>query len=52
VEYLFLTFIAIAFLDHWISKFSKRCSWAETRRNAVPALFPRRSSFSSNYDGI
>jgi len=31
---------------------SKWCSWAETWRNAVPALFPRRSSFSSNYDGI
>ena len=24
------------------SKFSKWCSWAGTRRNAVPALFPRR----------
>jgi len=25
---------------------------AGTRNNAVPALFPQRSSFISNYDGI
>jgi len=43
---------SVAFLDHWTSKFSKLCSWERRQRNAVPALFPRNSSFSSNYDGI
>jgi len=44
-EYLFLTCIAVAFLDQWTSKFSKwctrTCSWAGTRRNALPELCPR-----------
>ena len=42
-EYLFLTFIAVPLFDHWTStcKFSKWCSWAGTRKKAVPAPFFR-----------
>src|SRR6218665_3427316 len=40
------------FCGHPLWTTPKWYSWAGTHRNAVPALFPRRSSFCSNYDGI
>ena len=50
---LFLTCIAVAFLDHCHGhNYLSLVSGVVGRELVVPALFQRRPSFSYNYDGI